>query len=1327
MARTGKQIFQESYDVSNNQNIMWGRYTQTVLGQPIVTNSPPFVITSNPYPPPELLNTNPCSDIYISVQYFNDISHLPTFNIYMYKSGTGNNIQVVTWTSAVKRKDNVWGSEYGGVYFSESTFQNPNAVGYKNKLNSSNDWWVGHGSPQSEVLIFDKFFQSATPFENLLLSGNNQALNSNSEKVAFQIQRDFDGVGVGDEYIKRQFYVKPRVNVGDVTSSYGEVRNERTISASWTFPYNSTSGDATHFLAELYDQNNVRRFSKEVAKTEGSYVEQGNLKRRFTWNICNSKDLAPDVNYYLVITPYYKYKGTNYRYTNVSKRIDNFVRFSPRPRVSPTINALSPDVRRDEKNFSISFTYNNRPVDNGVASKFAVVLSTGSSTYNVGIVNNSDANNNVGVKTYSITANITALNISTSDMYTCSVTPIYSATSSGSSLGGTPTTRSNYVRRDPRPLRAITDLKVDGVITDHVIKPSEGDLVLSWSYDDSNQATYGIANGYQLVFTGSDVPTLTYNFSNEGIRIPLSVFERGVQYTLAITPFYNTSWLGTETKTYPNFLLRDGGIASLGFVSPSSNTGTWFFGDTDVSELPKFRIAFMLPEDLNYKYMSEQEQTAYRYKELKVTYEGNGMVEKVYDVSQNSTEENPTWICVSDSGELTHKNTVIIDLTGIGINPMSYAEDEEIKYKYEITVAVKSQYDRSTSTTYTIDIVDLPFGLSDDDKFPKSEEYITASSFEGLIEARNIVATFTDYSEDTLESQKIQYEEVIKYSCFSDIVAPVNSLYVKTRDWKNVKKYATPRSISENGTITEDAPYFKANTPTDRIFDISFANTKLSVLSDLPEDYEENYNSYFQQPQGEYTYTFRSMNGNVPVVEEGEDLPIYSAPEYNVLFSYYSLYHSLATDTVLDNPIYYLIQSTMEYTSSTDTQSYGGRVNVPDIQLRSDYIYEIDAKLASGTDLPQRQWTVFGGSYDKVNNNYQGLFCSIGNADGLLHLISEEQENGYVNTATPVTISNDRTIYRFEPNVNLNYIKSTVQEYYYDDYQEYSSYIYVPIDLYSDYTYEITGNIKSYSGRFYSVLGGSTASGKTFVAVNGDTLYSKANGSNIRTLTRENGDHTYVFEGNSSHTLSADGGFFLLACRDYSTGERFLGSWQEPDSFFGRCGYINEVKIKDADGVVIMDFVSEKVNGQNGMRDLISGTFYAPHDNTKFSVSSNVRTTNGFMIFAPKDYSLEDGKILGRFKLLDSLYGRYGRLFGLNIYDSMETLLYSFIPSKRGSDFGMLETVTSTFYPCNDNDKFYLKKEGEEPNLLGGGLLGGGFLGDGRSEDDNPDSDEPEE
>lgn len=1282
MARTGTDIFNAdaNHDYSNPNNMFWASYN--VLGFPIF-NKPPYSISSNPFPPPAVKPCASCSDMYVNAQYLQDMSANPIFRIYMYEKGTGNNVQYHTWTSNIKYKDGVVGGNTNGVYFENSNYQK--YIGYNNKFNTGNQWWIGWGSPQSEILIYDSFFDAEYPRECLIKSGHNQALNVNSEKVAFQIERSW-GNERGDEFVKRQFYIKPRKNITNVTSALGVVKNEKTVTVSWNFPYSSTSGEATHFSVELFDQdnNNTRVYYREVAKSEGALVSNSGSERKFTLNTVNTRDLTPSHNHRLVITPYYKYKGTNYRFTDVYVSVDNFVRFEPRPTGAISITAVSPKIRRDEKNFKIAFTYNNNAPSSGIASKFAVRLFDGNATYTVGEVSNSSyANTTQGTKSYEITANIQGLQISTSSYYTVGITPIY--VGKNSNLGGTEKTATNFVQRNPIPQGQVRDLAVK-VNDSYVIVPSVElggtTLDLKWVFDDTPQSDKGVTSGYKLEFTSSGHTTRTYYVQDKSKSINMSDFDFGATYSLTITPYYEIygdKRYGTS-KEYSSYFTRNGGLKNIQRVSPANiNPAKWFFGVEAENEYPVFRIAFVLPEDYNYQYMTPQQKASYEYASLVITYTGETSVTKTYTLADNSTEEDPTYICVSGDGHLTHQNSVIIDLTDINIQPATEGTGDDEKKYYEITVTVTSPYETTVSTSYKIYLENFPLVLSDEEGGYPIGSFITAESMNKFIEARNIVSTFTDGSLSAL----VVAGNIIKYSDLESLVEPINVLYNDTKDWNNIKKYVFPRAIALNGTLTDNIPaYQKAEESSDvydHIFAISDEMTSLTQLSEVPADYAETYNEYFQQPMSDHPYTFRSMNANNPVVEVGEDLPLFSAPEYNMSWSYYMLYRKLHTSTRFADK--YLVQSTKIY-NSTDAQTYGGWVSIPDVQLRNDYTYVLDALLTPPSE--DRLWTVFGGSYGEIGGVKQGLFVSTNLYDKLKVYANSSGSSTY---GTEQDVENGvRKTYAIEGVAGGGTsVASSVNSY-----SSTNTGGYVAVadkEIYSDYTFVVSLNVKelTFTGRFWTFLGCQTTTKEilytnypkgVFIGVNNDygrVTYKKVGATNegsayevISYVSVASADEgvmkEYTLQGNGEHTQLSSGGFYLMNALNASTGTVVTADYQQADAFYNRAGAIGEIKVYDADNNLIMDFVPETSNGNIGFRDMVDDTFYPANDNSKFLLNSPQKTTNGFMILAPKDYALEDGKILGEYMKIDSLYGDYGRFFGLEIYDENE-LIHKFVPS----------------------------------------------------------------
>lgn len=1169
---------------------------------------------------------------------------------------------------------------------------------YNNKKNepyfintTSPNWSIGWGTPECKWSVPNGYFCLDGFLKTLLSSGNGKAYNNTYERVAFQVVRwssaDNDW---GDVWIKKYVRVKPNGKMSINLSSDFGVITKANPNLTVECKFNDSIGNYLpetityqYCKIEILQGSTVVKtyYPKRSVIVTKSGTTYNYLEGVTEWTmpVSDFNTLTTGVYYSIRVTPGILYKNTFYSYSDRSVTKSNVIMRDPTPKSAAfTIEPTSIGTVRDFNKTDKSFTYKFNDNGNGILNKVKFELSaTDVNTINLGIYGGTAAKDGK--------INIPMSSLVFDKTYTLTATLYYS-----DSIYSTKTL-SSYITSSPTPLNT-------PVNTTSITNPYDSESVkITWTYDNSKPKDKGIANGYTVaLFNGSvqvaskDVNLSTQSSNSGGsCTFDTTTLPKGTDLKLVITPYFVATINGsTSKKNGPNpltvnyFIRINYGMEDIIRNAPYNTNAKWFFGDTDTSEKSTFRIAFTLPTDKNYKYLSDAEKAAYRYAALVVTYEGlNGIKDvRVYNIGQNSTVGNPTWISVSGSGELTHNNTCVIDLTGIYIQPDS-------NNKYKITIQVVSQYGTSKETEYTIELVDFPILMEESDPSIASGTVISASSFNKFFDAKTIVDTYLNPKEVKIVKAPLT-GDYITYENLKDLVSPINSLYKVTKDWTtNLKRYEMPRSISSNGTLSNDAPYYqkKLAEVSDHIYTIKKEHINLSQLSTLPSDYSDKYNKYFQRDKD---YAFRSADSNVPNDPEN----LYSATEYNVLWSYYLLYRRLHTNTLpLD---WYLKQTTDDYTYS-DSQSHGGWISISDIQLDSNYTYELDADLLPGTLLTQREWTAFGGSYTKLTY-YEGLFCYIGNGDGLLHLSAT---GGTLDASTPITIEAGRTTYRFEPTIDLNYIRSTVYSFNSTDYQAYSSYIYVPIDLYTDYTYEITANVLSHGGRIYSILGGSTATGRTFIGANGDTFYDFANGTLLETMTRVEGDHTYIFNGNGSHTLCADGGFFLMAVRDYQTGERILGSYGNCDSFFEASGRVIEVKIKDGNGDLIMDFVPESNNGNFGFRDKLSDTFYAAADNSKFLVSTHIRTTNGFMIFAPKDYSLQDGKILGAAYSLDSLYGVYGKIYGLNIYDESE-LIHKFVPHNNGTYIGMIDKVTGVFYPCNDDSKFYMLKEGQEPVQL---------------------------
>jgi len=1200
---------------------------------------------------------------------------------------------------------------------------------------------------------------------------------------------------VGYEWLRTRGNIKPQNQVMYVdgfignSSTVNTVKNNKPGSLKTgtgfcvDFDWNGT-GHPTHIKLEFIASGQPSvpvRYHSIATRTYSKNSIRVDFMREFFDSTFVSTYLKPDAQYSLKITPVYRIQdnfGTwhDFTYSNVSKTISNFVSYDPQPSENGLqctlklngnpINDSTFGIVRDYDltSKSITISYNNNTT-NGTADRFIARLYGGGPTVFF------PEENSVHTMGSTLTLPMSTISVpGASAFYTLEIEFWNSKYPDH-----TTTTRiSNFISSRVQPMFApnnvywSSDAGNTWSTANEIVGVYRSDKIkLKWDFNKTTNGTYGLSNMMQIKLEDiDDSSNYIYiwrgaaNYSKKGtdptkphnisLRQPPTECEFtlndvgadliGKNLKITLTPYFcykytmnpvTTYVYSTEEKIISDYVKFDMGLSDLVMIAPSSEDAMWFWSEDSDTEKSLFRIAFVLPEDLNTNYGIDKD--TYEYSSLKITYIGKDMeeVERTYSIGDNSTEYVSTYICVSGDGTLSHKNSVIIDLTDIlnsdydPLEPIEDTlEDNTTDCYYIVNVLVTSKFGSEKLNTYVIHLKDLPLQLADAENGIPSGTIITPGNMSKFLETRDIVATYTDKS----VSKKPVQGEPIKYVDLSYMVDPINALYNKTKNWNNVKKYVMPRAIGSDGTPGIDAPYYNGTSKefTDHIYAISNNSTSLAQLVSVPADYTEKFNKYFQQPLGKYNYTFRSTNGNVPVVGDS-GLPLYSGSEFNVSWSYFLLYWCLHTKEVLAD--YYLMQSTLIYTNS-DSQAYGGWITIPDLELKTTYTYEIDAELNSST--PSRLWTIAGGSYqytpDDRGYKYRGLFLVVDGETGKLRMELAGQQSS--DDCPPLDIVEGRhtyTLHGSDITPSMNQVWTTDTYGSVDD-----GYIYVDdMELYTDYTFEITGSFDKHFGRCYTVIGGTGATNTEglFVCEDGNNgnFLNLQTGIQYNTGVISNEDirpyidtlHTFVLPGNGTHTQATSGGFYIMNGRDSVNDEPFVPAYTYIAPFVYDCGTVQEIKIKDADSNVVADFIPEAYEGVSGVRDLVSNKFYPATKPDRIYVSQEERTYTGFMLFAPKDYSLSDGKILGAYKMVDALYGNYGKFYKLSIYDENLNLLKAFVPKMQNGNLGVVDLVDNIFYPCNDDDKFYMYREGQAPLSL--------FMLGNPNEEDVPEDVEDEE
>ena len=841
----------------------------------------------------------------------------PRVDVWTYIKGSGSGMEVSNITSAI-------------------TFAN-NDKRYPSFVNLSNCSITygtsSKGSGWSSWHLSNSYFASQGPLTYLCQSGNMQLYNSKYEWLAFQVKRyDTATHGDGTEWAKAQVrvkpYKKPSITFTEGMTSSGVI-NTNTPNISVEIDWNDSIYE---YLPEsLQDQackieiiNNVNGNTVKTyyvkrnarASWNSSTQSYGYIISTTEWDLPNSDftNLEVGVAYYLKVTPGMYFRNVFYSYIDVYKTSTTFKK-DLTPRASGLkIEPISIGLVR---NFDItprSFTWKFNTENYGVLNKIEFKLVSGGLT--------------TALDTY--VGTVGTISIPMSKVVWDQDYKLQAKLYYNDSFYDTYESPIVFIKSIPKPLN------VPKLVGTYTSPYSDSALQLSWSYENTPHTSVGIANGYNIkLYDGSSVvynydqyvPSYDNTGSSISIDTRLPSIPKGKYLKLEIYPFFEASINGSSQRmtgtplVVDNFIMIDFGVNAIEMVAPIKTENPnycWFEGDTDQGEKSQFKIAFVLPRDPNLDYVTPEERSAYRYTSLTVTYKGDTTEIHPYTTDQNSTELNPTWICVSGDGELTHQNSVIIDLTGINVNP----DDNN---QYTITIDVTTPYGSEISKDYVITIV--PFPLT---SYAQTDDYITASDFEKFINCFKTVNSYTMVADLDIPSQG----DYIRYDVFKNLVMPFNTLYNLTKNWTNVKKYVEPRSLNSNGVAILDAPYYmkdyeRSPEVYDRIYTIKNTPTTLNPVHNMPSDYSRTYNKYFQMSED---YVFRCTNSNMD-----SDVPI------------------------VDDP--YITLDVQGGHAGISSNYY---IAVPDKELQADYRYEIDWQTYARTDTAFgfNVSCAIGGSYD---------------------------------------------------------------------------------------------------------------------------------------------------------------------------------------------------------------------------------------------------------------------------------------------------------------------------------------------------------------------------
>lgn len=107
-------------------------------------------------------------------------------------------------------------------------------------------------------------------------------------------------------------------------------------------------------------------------------------------------------------------------------------------------------------------------------------------------------------------------------------------------------------------------------------------------------------------------------------------------------------------------------------------------------------------------------------------------------------------------------------------------------------------------------------------------------------------------------------------------------------------------------------------------------------------------------------------------------------------------------------------------------------------------------------------------------------------------------------------------------------------------------------------------------------------------------------------------------------------------------------------------------------------------------RQTMSFSMQNPHEGSALR-DQEPRTIGGFFLFGYREF--DTGDPLNGDDFVSSLTdARGGKFYRIAIKDSSDNLKYDFKPKIQNGHLGMIDLVTDTFYPCNDDTKFRISQ-----------------------------------
>ena len=298
------------------------------------------------------------------------------------------------------------------------------------------------------------------------------------------------------------------------------------------------------------------------------------------------------------------------------------------------------------------------------------------------------------------------------------------------------------------------------------LTPSVGvvaiDKKITWSYPSGQN---GIVSGYQVLLTGTNGHTKTYEVSTNSCTIKVSDLNPARYYSVKIRAFYKTEstyYYGDYCQEQTNYIKYDAGISTPSITYPIN--GCKWTGNT-------YRVVFKLPTDGNYQYLSEQEKNSYRYHDVEVIIN-----DKIYSITSYPSAFSLT------AQNLTHESFIVFSPAIIGI---SSANTNSVK------VRVKSYFDSWSNYSNTVQITNssVSFSKSAGDII-KADDYLSIfNHIASMCKAYGIsTTTHVDIGEKILSSDINNMN-----SYLVNIVTKVNTTYT----YNNAGvKFKTPTQIA---------------------------------------------------------------------------------------------------------------------------------------------------------------------------------------------------------------------------------------------------------------------------------------------------------------------------------------------------------------------------------------------------------------------------------------------------------------------------------------------------------------------------------------------------